>query len=401
MPMDRCLQSGYGAVLLDTPVTSEGQTFKYEICVAHTVNATSWLVDNNGAKVSSGIANVSGAGYAKNDVGGVVLTTTEVPNYTFIGWAMLASEDSSVIMPIPEANELQYTTEGQDSDEFYVALYKLANTTAHYEVTGNATVTDLEKSGDVALGTEITITYNGTNPFAGFTNEMNKLISTSTTLTLTIYTDTNIIAVEKAAVQNQTEIIYMTESKQIYKTATATSALTELEAVPTHYGKEGGFWSLSENGEEATLDEINAKIPSEVSVTLYLTGYTGKTPQSTLTESDNAQVKMTFGEATPVGEKFVVSFGATRLLPEGWTVVEQGILLTTSEDADLVYGASGIAKIRGTSTELSGVTSANINGVPAETTLRAVGYVVYLRADSTTPEYAYSAVKTVTTVAAE
>lgn len=129
---------------------------------------------------------------------------------------------------------------------------------------------------------------------------------------------------------------------------------------------------------------------------LYLTGYTGKTPQSALTESEHAQILMTFAEATQVGEKYTLSFGATRLLPEGMTIVEQGILLTTSADATLECGVTGVAKIRGTSTELSGVTSANLRNAPAGTTVRAAGYVVYLEAGSETPVYLYSDTMSVT-----
>lgn len=188
-PYGPTLREGYAAVELDSAKASGGKLFRYEVCVSHPLTVTSWLVDAEGAKVSSGIATISGGSYAKNNVGKTI-AASEVPNYTFYGWATMDSADADTYTLIPDATELIYTTAGGTEPEFYVALYKAANTTVHYEVTGNATVAERALTGDVPVGTSISVSYIGTNPFVGFTNEFKKLISQDTTLELCIYTDT-------------------------------------------------------------------------------------------------------------------------------------------------------------------------------------------------------------------
>ena len=98
---------------------------------------------------------------------------------------------------------------------------------------------------------------------------------------------------------------------------------------------------------------------------------------------------------------YVISFTATRAVPEGYTVVKQGILYSvdsqcTGEGAkdymkltDEGSVPAGIYEFEGNNTELSGVTLLHAKVGAVDRTIYGRGYMV-LKNSSGTMEYVYS-----------
>lgn len=90
---------------------------------------------------------------------------------------------------------------------------------------------------------------------------------------------------------------------------------------------------------------------------------------------------------------YKISFSATRSIPEGYTLVEHGMLANKTgyegTDSDFVIGGEGVSKIMSTATMMSGVYTLNVNVTGAlDTEVVARGYLI-VRNDATGNEEIY------------
>ena len=381
-------------------VGGKDYTFKYEVAEGYVVTTTSFSTDAEGTKTGSGIAAITGAGTFKKGTS-TTLTAPDVNGFTFVGWATADSADATAFTLISGATELTYTAPAGTEDALYVAIYKVNEVLIAYSVTGEGVVVTIDgeeaaKTGEVKAGTKLTVSYDGTD-FANYANESSKIVSTDAEYTTEVYTETILVLNVKAQDANATQLVFLNERLQVSCVINATAALTTLPDVPVRLNRTGGTW-------DKTLDELNAVI-ADPSVTYYeinLGGYTWTTEESTLYDDTNIKdavepaIEITTAISTKQTQQkngvdvYTLSIVASRKVPEGFTMIEQGILFTTSAkvanateaEAILVNGNATATKYRSASSETEDYTALNAKNAPADVVLYAKGYLVYLDSDN-------------------
>ena len=95
-------------------------------------------------------------------------------------------------------------------------------------------------------------------------------------------------------------------------------------------------------------------------------------------------VSITGKTATDMGGgKYKISFTATRTVPEGFTLIKQGVILTSKssiangDDFTLDNTSTGVKVYEGNNTEANGNTTANVNVTKPGTVIYVRGYVTY------------------------
>lgn len=298
-------------------------------------------------------------------------------------------------------------TNGISESKTLKAVYKFGATTVSYEiVTDGATVlldgTEGALSGTCPAGTVISLTYTGAKPLSMWVNESNKLVTREAAYVFTIFTDTKLSSYEEVQVVGETQIAFLNENGQVLKTVRAGAALSaaDIPEVPARANKTGGAWSK-------TLEEINAAIAdSEVQYLEVVATF--ETENSTFEKLENVTAPTVEMQEMQVldqadATKKTLSFGVVRNVPEGYTLVEQGILLssasmTSDEEAanDMFYGSEKARKYVSTGTTKEGVTYLNLGGITAGATVYARGYLVY-RTEGSEVQIVYSEIAKGTT----
>lgn len=132
----------------------------------------------------------------------------------------------------------------------------------------------------------------------------------------------------------------------------------------------------------------------------YDTSYTMKVVQRIDLKAVYVDAKVTVEKKPTViieklGKNSNVTFSVTRHVPEGYKLVEHGIVAMRKYDgvSEIVLGASGVTKFVGNQTELSGVYMLTVDMVSANTDLvGARGYLIVQKEDSTVNEVYYTEV---------
>ena len=329
---------------------------------------------------------------------------------------------------------------------------------------GESAVYDSYMHDQVAAGESVTVTFKGTENFLYWVNASRKVVSTNPAYTFIMGSETTLSAVYGKTREAQATVVFMSDSDQIITSKAYNSGTAiQFPTPPIKMGCTFEAWSMTEkeiqdaiaasnNGvivvkacytDPSTPYTVTVQYPDGIEAET-IQGVVGKTVTVTAKEisgktfsywtdsennvlgytktlmlapSGNITVKAVYSdtavEAKPVitmtaveaGEVgtgyYVISFTATRAVPEGYTVVKQGILYSVDSQCsgegakdymkltDEGSVPAGIYVYEGNNTELSGVTRFNAKTGAVDRTIYGRGYMV-LKNSSGTIEYVYS-----------
>ena len=424
-----------------------------------TVQVTSRTVSSN-----SPVANVSGGGSNITYAVGTTVTAASLSGYKFVGWFVNEYTDKSkAVNPNlsftykPTADcTLIAVYEPISGAKFYLTV------NASEFTVGESAVYDSYMHDQVAAGESVTVTFKGTENFLYWVNASRKVVSTNPAYTFIMGSKTTLSAVYGKTREAQATVVFMSDSDQIitskaYKSGTA----IQFPTPPIKMGCTFEAWSMTEkeiqdaiaasnNGvivvkacytdpstpytvtvlyPDDTKEEYSGMVGKTVTLTAKkISGKTfsywrdsknnvlGYTTTLMLAPSGNITVTAVYGDTAEVKpvitmtaveagkaetSYYVISFRATRAVPEGYTVVKQGILYSvdsqcTGEGAkdymkltDEGSVPAGIYEFEGNNTELSGVTLLHAKVGAVDRTIYGRGYMV-LKNSSGTMEYVYS-----------
>lgn len=424
-----------------------------------TVQVTSRTVSSE-----SPVANVSGGGSNITYAVGTTVTAASLSGYKFVGWFVneyvegnepVSKELSFKFQPTDHC-KLIAVYEPISGAKFYLTV------NASEFTVGESAVYDSYMHDQVAAGESVTVTFKGTENFLYWVNASRKVVSTNPAYTFIMGSETTLSAVYGKTRKAQATVVFMSDSDQIitskaYKSGTA----IQFPTPPIKMGCTFEAWSMTEkeiqdaiaasnNGvivvkacytdpstpytvtvlyPDDTKEEYSGMVGKTVTLTAKkISGKTfsywrdsknnvlGYTTTLMLAPSGNITVTAVYGDTAEVKpvitmtaveagkaetSYYVISFTATRAVPEGYTVVKQGILYSvdsqcTGEGAkdymkltDEGSVPAGIYEFEGNNTELSGVTLLHAKVGAVDRTIYGRGYMV-LKNSSGTMEYVYS-----------
>ena len=443
-----------------TPVTTANSEGRYGVEIGKfTVQVTSRTVSS-----ASPVANVSGGGSNITYAGGTTVTAASLSGYKFVGWFVneyvegnepVSKELSFKFQPTDHC-KLIAVYEPISGAKFYLTV------NASEFTVGESAVYDSYMHDQVAAGESVTVTFKGTENFLYWVNASRKVVSTNPAYTFIMGSETTLSAVYGKTREAQATVVFMSDSDQIitskaYKSGTA----IQFPTPPIKMGCTFEAWSMTEkeiqdaiaasnNGvivvkacytdpstpytvtvlyPDDTKEEYSGMVGKTVTLTAKkISGKTfsywrdsknnvlGYTTTLMLAPSGNITVTAVYGDTAEVKpvitmtaveagkaetSYYVISFTATRAVPEGYTVVKQGILYSvdsqcTGEGAkdymkltDEGSVPAGIYEFEGNNTELSGVTLLHAKVGAVDRTIYGRGYMV-LKNSSGTMEYVYS-----------
>ena len=443
-----------------TPVTTANSEGRYGVEIGKfTVQVTSRTVSSE-----SPVANVSGGGSNITYAVGTTVTAASLSGYKFVGWFVneyvegnepVSKELSFKFQPTDHC-KLIAVYEPISGAKFYLTV------NASEFTVGESAVYDSYMHDQVAAGESVTVTFKGTENFLYWVNASRKVVSTNPAYTFIMGSETTLSAVYGKTREAQATVVFMSDSDQIitskaYKSGTA----IQFPTPPIKMGCTFEAWSMTEkeiqdaiaasnNGvivvkacytdpstpytvtvlyPDDTKEEYSGMVGKTVTLTAKkISGKTfsywrdsknnvlGYTTTLMLAPSGNITVTAVYGDTAEVKpvitmtaveagkaetSYYVISFTATRAVPEGYTVVKQGILYSvdsqcTGEGAkdymkltDEGSVPAGIYEFEGNNTELSGVTLLHAKVGAVDRTIYGRGYMV-LKNSSGTMEYVYS-----------
>ena len=452
-PEDTWVVDGYRAIdNTDGSYTVEEGKF--------TVQVTSRTVSSD-----TPVANVSGGGETTYEVGTTVTAASlsgytfkgwYLEKYTDDNSTLVKTDLSFTYKPTADCT-LIAVYEPISGAKFYLTV------NASEFTVGESAVYDSYMHDQVAAGESVTVTFAGKENFLYWVNASRKVVSISKEYTFIMGSETTLTAVYGKTREAQATVVFMSDSDQIitskaYKSGTA----IQFPTPPIKMGCTFTGWSMTEQKIQAAIAASNNGVivvkacytdpstPYTVTV-LYpddtkeeYSGMVGKTVTLTAKEisgkifsywtdsennvlgyaktlmlapsgsitvkavySDTAVeakpvITMTAVEAGEVGTGYyVISFTATRAVPEGYTVVKQGILYSVDSQCsgegakdymkltDEGSVPAGIYVYEGNNTALSGVTRFNAKTGAVDRTIYGRGYMV-LKNSSGAMEYVYS-----------
>ena len=425
-----------------------------------TVQVTSRTVSSD-----TPVANVSGGGETTYEVGTTVTAASlsgytfkgwYLEKYTDDNSTLVKTDLSFTYKPTADCT-LIAVYEPISGAKFYLTV------NASEFTVGESAVYDSYMHDQVAAGESVTVTFAGKENFLYWVNASRKVVSISKEYTFIMGSETTLTAVYGKTREAQATVVFMSDSDQIitskaYKSGTA----IQFPTPPIKMGCTFTGWSMTEQKIQAAIAASNNGVivvkacytdpstPYTVTV-LYpddtkeeYSGMVGKTVTLTAKEisgkifsywtdsennvlgyaktlmlapsgsitvkavySDTAVeakpvITMTAVEAGEVGTGYyVISFTATRAVPEGYTVVKQGILYSVDSQCsgegakdymkltDEGSVPAGIYVYEGNNTALSGVTRFNAKTGAVDRTIYGRGYMV-LKNSSGAMEYVYS-----------
>ena len=427
-----------------TPVTTANSEGRYGVEVGKfTVMVTSRTTGSD-----SPVANVAGGGSDITYAQGTKVTASAISGYKFVGWFVneypgtpYSTDLTCEVKPTDDWTMIA-VYEPISGGKFWLNV-----TASEFTVNGGA-VQDSYLYEQFAIGTSVTVKFTGTENFLYWVNASNKVVSTDKSYTFIMGSETTLKAVYGKARQNQATVVFISHSDQIISSkAYTTNDTIQFPVPPIKMGCTFTGWSMTEAEIRAAMannsgiiqvralytepsiackvtvvypdgisnEVVNAVVGKAVNVTAkdiegktfsYWTDNDGNvlgyTKTLKLAPSGDMTVKAVYGEAAEVkpvismtaidasaGDGYyVISFTATRAVPEGYELVKQGILYSIDSrcvgDAGKDYlkltadgtVPEGVKESVGNNNDLNGVTRFNGKVKTAETILYGRGYMI-------------------------
>ena len=440
-----------------TPVTTANSEGRYGVEIGmFTVMVTSRTTGSN-----SPVANVAGGGSDITYAQGTKVTASAISGYKFVGWFVneytgtpYSTDLTCEVKPTADCTMIA-VYEPISGGKFWLNV-----TASEFTVNGGA-VQDSYLYEQFAIGTSVTVEFTGTENFLYWVNASNKVVSTDKSYTFVMGSETTLKAVYGKARQNQATVVFISHSDQIISSkAYTTNDTIQFPVPPIKMGCTFTGWSMTEAEIRAAMannsgiiqvralytepsiacsvtviypdgignDVVNAVVGKAINVTAkdiegktfsYWTDNAGNvlgyTKTLNLAPSGDMTVKAVYDEAaeakpvitisevsaTTANESYVVTFMATRAVPDGYKVVKQGILWSRDavcgEDGAAAYMQfdsngklpTGVNAYIGNSLELNGVTRLDITTKYNDRTFYGRGYMV-LESDAGELLYIYT-----------
>ncbi len=440
-----------------TPVTTANSEGRYGVEIGKfTVMVTSRTTSSN-----SPVANVAGGGSNITYAQGTTVTASAISGYKFVGWFVneytgtaYSTDLTCEVKPTADCTMIA-VYEPISGGKFWLTV-----TASEFTVNGGA-VQDSYLYEQFAIGTSVTVEFTGTENFLYWVNASNKVVSTDKSYTFVMGSETTLKAVYGKARQNQATVVFISHSDQIISSkAYTTNDTIQFPVPPIKMGCTFTGWSMTEAEIRAAMANnsgiiqvralytnpsiackvtvvypegtdnqvVNAVVGKAINVTAkdiegktfsYWTDNAGNvlgyTKTLNLAPSGDMTVKAVYDEAaeakpvitisevsaTTANESYVVTFMATRAVPDGYKVVKQGILWSRDavcgEDGAAAYMQfdsngklpTGVNAYIGNSLELNGVTRLDITTKYNDRTFYGRGYMV-LESDAGELLYIYT-----------
>lgn len=423
-----------------------------------TVMVTSRTTGSN-----SPVANVAGGGSNITYAQGTTVTASAISGYKFVGW--FVNEYTGTPYSTDLACEVKPTDDWTMIavyEPINGGVFALEVSASKFTVNGGATQRSylLEK---MPVGTQVTVVFKGSENFLYWVNASNKVVSTNKSYTFSMGSATTLKAVYAEKEEHQAMVVFISHTQQVISSKGYTDAQEiQFPEPPIKMGATFVRWSMTEaeiraamattatgiivvepvyefnagsytvtvnypNDETATYTATVGKITTVTAKSIdgkvfkcwkngdTVLGYTETlkiAPRGDLiltTEYVDAGttvdrlpvIALTEISASQQGAKYAVSFTATRSVPNGYTVTEQGVLVST----DSRYGEAGALDtmkldadgvkpdntqiLKATNTDATGVTVLNGIVSAADRTVYGRAYMI-LRDSSGTMVYVYS-----------
>ena len=439
------------------PTQNGDGTYGVEIGM-FTVMVTSRTTGSN-----SPVANVAGGGSNITYAQGTTVTASAISGYKFVGWFVneytgtpYSTDLTCEVKPTDDCTMIAVY------EPISGGVFALEVSASKFTVNDGATQRSylLEK---MPIGTQVTVVFKGSENFLYWVNESGKVVSTSKTYTFSMGSATTLKAVYAEKKENQAMVVFISHTQQVISSKGYTDTQEiQFPEPPIKMGATFVRWSMTEaeiraamattatgiivvepvyefsagsytvtvnypNDETATYTATVGKITPVTAKSIdgkvfkcwkngdTVLGYTETlkvAPRGDLiltaeyvdagTTVDRLPViALTEISASQQGAKYAVSFTATRSVPDGYTVTEQGVLVST----DSRYGETGALDamkldadgvkpddtkiLKATNTDATGVTVLNGIVSAADRTVYGRAYMI-LRDSSGTMVYVYS-----------
>ena len=442
-----------------TPVTTANSEGRYGVEVGKfTVMVTSRTTGSD-----SPVANVAGGGSDITYAQGTKVTASAISGYKFVGWFVneytgtpYSTDLTCEVKPTADCTMIA-VYEPISGGKFWLNV-----TASEFTVNGGA-VQDSYLYEQFAIGTSVTVKFTGTENFLYWVNASNKVVSTSKTYTFSMGSATTLKAVYAEKEEHQAMVVFISHTQQVISSKGYTDTQEiQFPEPPIKMGATFVRWSMTEaeiraamattttgiivvepvyefsagsytvtvnypNDETATYTATVGKITTVTAKSIdgkvfkcwkngdTVLGYTETlkiAPRGDLTLTAEyvdagttvdrlPVIALTEISASQQGAKYAVSFTATRSVPDGYTVTEQGILVSTnsrygqSDALDAMKLDANGAKpddtfiLKATNTDATGVTVLNGTVSAADRTVYGRAYMI-LRDSSGAMVYVYS-----------
>ena len=442
-----------------TPVTTANSEGRYGVEIGKfTVMVTSRTTGSD-----SPVANVAGGGSDITYAEGTTVTASAISGYNFVGWFVneytgtpYSTDLACAVKPTADCTMIAVY------EPISGGVFALEVSASKFTVNGGATQRSylLEK---MPVGTQVTVVFKGSENFMYWVNESGKVVSTSKTYTFSMGSATTLKAVYAEKEENQAMVVFISHTQQVISSKSYTDTQEiQFPEPPIKMGATFVRWSMTEaeiraamattatgiivvepvyefsagsytvtvnypNDETATYTATVGKITTVTAKSIdgkvfkcwkngdTVLGYTETlkiAPRGDLTLTAEyvdagatvdrlPVIALTEISASQQGAKYAVSFTATRSVPDGYTVTEQGVLVST----DSRYGEAGALdamkldadgdepdntkSLKATNTDATGVTVLNGIVSAADRTVYGRAYMI-LRDSSGAMVYVYS-----------
>lgn len=424
------------------PVDNGNGTYGVEVG-KFTVMVTSRTTGSN-----SPVANVTGGGSNITYAQGTTVTASAISGYKFVGWFVNGYTGTPYSTDLTcEVKPTDDWTMIAVYEPIRGGKFWLTVTASEFTVNGGA-VQDSYLYEQFAVGASVTVNFTGSENFLYWVNASNKVVSTDKSYTFIMGSETTLKAVYGKARQNQATVVFISHSDQIISSkAYTTNDTIQFPVPPVKMGCTFTGWSMTESEIRAAMannsgiiqvrarytepsiackvtviypdgignEVVNAVVGKAVNVTAKdIEGKTfsywtddkgtvlGYTKTLKLAPSGDMTVKAVYDEAAEVkpvismtaidasagNGYYVISFTATRAVPEGYELVKQGILYSLDSRCDGEAGKDylkltadgtvpeGVYEYSGKDQALNGVTRFNGKVGTADTTLYGRGYMI-------------------------
>ena len=411
----------------------------------------------------SPVAKVAGGGSDITYAVGTKVTASAISGYKFVGWFVneytgtpYSTDLTCKVKPTDDWTMIAVY------EPISGGVFALEVSASKFTVNGGATQRSylLEK---MPVGTQVTVVFKGSENFLYWVNESGKVVSTSKTYTFSMGSATTLKAVYAEKEEHQAMVVFISHTQQVISSKGYTDTQEiQFPEPPIKMGATFVRWSMTEaeiraamattttgiivvepvyefsagsytvtvnypNDETATYTATVGKITTVTAKSIdgkvfkcwkngdTVLGYTETlkiAPRGDLTLTAEyvdagttvdrlPVIALTEISASQQGAKYAVSFTATRSVPDGYTVTEQGILVSTnsrygqSDALDAMKLDANGAKpddtfiLKATNTDATGVTVLNGTVSAADRTVYGRAYMI-LRDSSGAMVYVYS-----------
>lgn len=411
----------------------------------------------------SPVANVAGGGSDITYAVGTKVTASAISGYKFVGWFVneytgtpYSTDLTCKVKPTDDWTMIAVY------EPISSGVFALEVSASKFTVNGGATQRSylLEK---MPVGTQVTVVFKGSENFLYWVNESGKVVSTSKTYTFSMGSATTLKAVYAEKEEHQAMVVFISHTQQVISSKGYTDTQEiQFPEPPIKMGATFVRWSMTEaeiraamattttgiivvepvyefsagsytvtvnypNDETATYTATVGKITTGTAKSIdgkvfkcwkngdTVLGYTETlkiAPRGDLTLTAEyvdagttvdrlPVIALTEISASQQGAKYAVSFTATRSVPDGYTVTEQGILVSTnsrygqSDALDAMKLDANGAKpddtfiLKATNTDATGVTVLNGTVSAADRTVYGRAYMI-LHDSSGAMVYVYS-----------